>query len=100
MCTIESLEIKEFNPKDFFNREERKEKEKEKEVESSEDEEDNTLMKRPQIPQRRADTTTTKDKLKYVKLLGKRVNRPDEPGNLVKEADSTVNKKACIATDL
>ena len=99
MSTIESLAIKEFNPRDFFNREERKEKEKEVPDESSEEEVENTLMKRPQIIQRRVDTITTKEKLKYIKLLGKRTKRPEEPENLVKETDNTVQKKVCIENE-
>ena len=86
-----------MNPKDFFEiatngRKKAKE-------ESSSEEEENILMKPPLIIARKAEVASIKEKVKYVKLLGKRITRPDEAGNLVKAVDDTAQKKQHTAED-
>ena len=50
-------------------------------------------MRPPLIIPRKADVSSIKEKVKYVKLLGKRITRPDEEGNLVKAVNETAQKK-------
>jgi len=81
-----------MNPKDFFEIATNGRKKKVKE-ESSSEEEENILMRAPIILARKTEVGTIKEKVKFIKLLGKRVTRPDESGNLVKDLDDTAQKK-------